>query len=44
MEIKTNAETSHAEVQAEPGQWLVLVVTGLLSAAVAAAGIMSPLL
>jgi hypothetical protein len=44
MQVTTTAAASNAEVEPEQGQWLVLVATGLLSAAVAAAGIVSPLL
>jgi hypothetical protein len=42
--MEDNASTSNAEVQPEQGQWLVVVATGLLAAAVAAVGMMSPLL
>lgn len=44
MEIKTSASAPDAEGQIEQGQWLIVVATGLLAAAVAALGMMSPLL
>ena len=34
----------NAEAQPDPGQWVLLAATGLLAAAVAAIGVMSPML
>ena len=44
MEVTTNASTGNAEAQPDPGQWVLLAATGLLAAAVAAIGVMSPML